>query len=465
MAVFLDIPSDEIIGAGYVDPRASSVDYQNKKENKELKKPQIEAWKDLKFGMFITYGIYSMIGRINEWVMFYEPIDRDDYAEIAKDFSAEKFDAKYYADLATKTGMKYMVLVTRHHDGFCLFDSKYSYRDFTVMNTKAKRDLVREFTDACRGAGLGVGLYYSPMDWRFKGFFFPQMYRKSAEAMREQGHGQIRELCENYGKVDILWFDGGDDCWFGHGMNMNVWNPERIKPDYYTPIPDFWQTDKVDKMIHELQPDIIVNNRFGRAGYGDFGTPERKVGNFDNDKPWETCHTMLDKTWGWLPDRDVRPFESIVNLLVDCVTGGGNLLLNVSPRGDGSLDKEQEVELLKMGEWMDKYGDCIYGTRGGPAKNNAEIGGFTCKDNKIYAFLKPESEGKFQLPLLSARVESVISRSGDKLEWKVKDDILDVSAAKDSRDQLMTVIEITLDREVQEHYSDFDYESFDAFKI
>ncbi|MBQ7335785.1 MAG: alpha-L-fucosidase [Clostridia bacterium] len=465
----LEIPSDVILQRVTTDLCVATAGNQTvQKEQGNMKKQtQIEAWRDYKFGMFIHYGIYSLIGRINEWVMFHEPIDIDDYAEESKKFTAERFDANYYADLAKRAGMKYMVLTTRHHDGFCLFDSKHSHRDFTVMNTPAQRDLVREYTDACRAAGLGVGLYYSPMDWRFEGYFFPLMYRKSASAMREQCHKQVRELMENYGKIDVLWYDGGEDGWFAHGINLNKWEPSRANTEVnykqHPPIPEFWGEYELDAMVRERQPQIVINNRLGMQRCGDYVTPERVVGGFNIKEPWETCDT-LSETWGWTPNRKILPLEKIVRLLIDVITGGGNLLLNISPRGDGSLDPAHEARLLEMGEWTSKYADAIYGTRGGPFKNAKGVGGFTCKDNRIFCFIEEKERTQLRIPLLDAKVQKVRCLSGEEiLSTHVSDGILTVTLTSGAANGIASVTEITLDRDVATHYADFDHAAFDAW--
>ncbi len=462
----LSIPGDVILQRAIKDPRANSEQYQILRENHQRlqKETQIEAWRDYKFGMFIHYGLYSVIGRINEWVMFHEPIDKDDYRETMKEFSAENFDANYYADLAKRTGMKYMVFTTRHHDGFALYDSPSSSENFTVMHTPAARDLVKEYTNACRNAGLGVGLYYSPMDWRFEGYFFPQMYRKSAYAMRNQCYAQVMELMENYGKIDVLWYDGGEDTHLAHGINLNKYDPSREREDNYKdhpPIPEFWGEYELDEIVRTRQPHIVINNRLGMRRCGDYTTPERKIGAFDLTQPWETCDT-LSETWGWTPGCKVLSKERILHMLIDVVTGGGNLLLNVAPKGDGSLEKEHEERLLEVGEWLSRYGDTIYGTRGGPFKNEHTVGGFTHRDNKIVAFIKKNARGAFRIPLCGGAVRSVTARTGETLESVVENDVLSVRILGE-RDEIASVIEVMMEQNVDDLYVQFDPNSFDAF--
>jgi alpha-L-fucosidase len=175
---------------------------------------RIEWWRAARFGMFIHWGVYSIPAR-GEWVQWNEQIPRTEYAKLAEQFHPEHFSAETWAQIAKDAGMKYVVLTARHHDGFALFDDPGS--DFTAMKSAAHHDFVADYVKAVRDAGLGVGLYYSPLDWRFPGFFFPDLYMDSAIALREQYRRQISELATHYGKLDILWFDGGGNEWLGFG--------------------------------------------------------------------------------------------------------------------------------------------------------------------------------------------------------------------------------------------------------
>ncbi len=177
----------------------------------ELSAEEKQWFHDAKFGMFIHWGLYSILGR-GEWVMFNERINQTDYAKLADQFDAKDFNPQAWAKTAKDAGMKYMVLTTKHHDGFSLFDTKAS--EFNSVNSAAKRDLIAEYVTACQEAGLKVGFYYSPMDWRFPGYFFPEMYFDNALKMKEQCWQQLEELMTNYGKIDMLWFDGE---WLAHG--------------------------------------------------------------------------------------------------------------------------------------------------------------------------------------------------------------------------------------------------------
>ncbi|MBE6611001.1 MAG: glycoside hydrolase family 29 [Ruminococcaceae bacterium] len=425
------------------------------------KTPDINKWMDYKFGMFIHYGLYSILGQ-GEWAMFSKQIDKDEYAKLSDRFTAEKFNAPALADLAKRAGMRYMVMTARHHDGFSLFDSKHSIGDFTVMRTPAGRDLIREYTDACRAAGLGVGIYYSPMDWRCEGFFLPGMYRRSALEMRAQCHNQVRELIRNYGKLDILWYDGGEDYWLGHGVHINRFRrPEDYKsnPQY----PGFWGERELDEMVRTAQPGIVIDNRLGMRECGDYVTPEKVIGGFNIKEPWETCDTLTEM-WGWMPDRPILSLETVVHMLIDVITGGGNLLLNVSPMGDGSIEPAHAERLLEVGAWTKKYADAIYCTRGGPVKNNKEIGGAVNKGDKVWFYIKNKNCTKVRLPLPhDAKPLTVRSLTGEPIQSAVTDGILTAALPESGRDSLASIVEITLNRPVSELYADFDPDTFDAF--
>jgi alpha-L-fucosidase len=303
------------------------------------------AWfHEARFGMFIHWGLYSLLGR-GEWVQFNERIRPADYAKLARRFTARKFDARAWAGLAAEAGMKYAVLTARHHDGFCLFDSQVS--DFTSVKTAARRDFVAEYVAALREAGLRVGIYYSLLDWRFPGYFEPERHPDSAAALVSQAHAQVRELMTNYGKIDVLWYDGD---WVAHGMK---------KVD----IAAFWRARELNAMVRGLQPQILINNRCGVPE--DLDTPEQHVTASAAGRGWESCMTIGDASgWGYTrhnPNMKSRP--QLVQNLVSAAVGEGNLLLNVGPRPDGTIRPEEVGRLKAIGRWMRANGESIYGSQ------------------------------------------------------------------------------------------------------
>jgi len=288
---------------------------------------------EARFGMFIHWGLYSLAAR-GEWMMHQEHIPNDEYALLAKQFNPQHYDPRDWVRVAQDAGMKYMVLTTRHHDGFCLWDSKVSA--FSSAKTAAKRDLVAEYAEACHAAGMRMGLYYSLIDWRFPGAMRPMGEPvppgTDFSAMVEQAHAQVRELMTGYGKVDILWYDG-------------PW-PSGI-----------WRSDELNAMACQLQPGIVINDRSDTPG--DYGTPEGHIA--PESRPWESC-MMIGDTWGYNSgDRNNKTPCQILHILLSCVAQGGNLLLNVSPDGDGRIPRDQLDILRPVGDWIRRHSEVIYG--------------------------------------------------------------------------------------------------------
>ncbi len=324
-------------------------------------------WQDAKFGMFIHWGLYSILGR-GEWIMSNESIPADEYAKLADEFDPKGFDADAWMSLAEKAGCKYAVMVTRHHDGFALWSSDGSYGGFNSAGHAAKKDFVREYTDACRRHGLAVGLYYSPMDWRFPGYFDPHGERESAEEMKKQCYAQVKELMTDFGKIDILWYDGG---WLNHtGSDADAaW---------------LWEPVKLNAMVRLHQPDVVINPR---SGYdGDFVTDEGGHASTGDvrEYPWEKCLTAVNGAWGYQPTAQVRPSADLIRLMVDTFTRGGNVLLNVGPNADGVIPEDQVRVFTEIGEWMGKYGESVYGTRGGPLSPVDGVYGMTSRGKTLY---------------------------------------------------------------------------------
>ncbi len=324
-------------------------------------------WQDAKFGMFIHWGLYSILGR-GEWAMFNEKIPKDEYAKLADSFDPMGFDADAWMSLAEKAGCKYAVMVTRHHDGFALWDSDGSYGGYTSAKHAAGRDFVSEYTKACRDHGLAVGLYYSPMDWRFPGYFDPHGKRESAEDMKKQCYCQVEELVRDFGKIDILWYDGG---WLNHtGSDADAaW---------------LWEPVKLNAMVRGYQPDVVINPR---SGYdGDFVTDEGGHPSTGEIRPypWEKCLTAVNGAWGYIPTAKVRPSEALIRLMVDTFVRGGNVLLNVGPDADGVIPEDQARVFTEIGQWMSRYGESVYGTRGGPVQPVDGVYGVTSRDKTLY---------------------------------------------------------------------------------
>jgi alpha-L-fucosidase len=305
--------------------------------------------------MFIHYGLYSVIGR-HEWVMNRERIPVNEYENVGKEFTATNFDPGYYAGLAKEAGMKYMVLTAKHHEGFCLWNTKTS--PYNVMNTPAERDLVAEYTDTVRSAGLGVGLYFSLMDWHHPDGAKCLHDAKARERFVAYVHAQVEELMTSYGRIDILWYDV----------------PWPLKPDG-------WDSLGLNYMVRSLQPRIIINNRSIQPE--DFTTPEQKVNPAPPYRAWETCMTM-NGSWGYnRADTEWKPVKDLLAVLIRAAAGGGNLVLNVGPEGDGSIPEESVGILKKIGAWLERNGKAVYGSERAAAEW-MNCGMATQKGNTLY---------------------------------------------------------------------------------
>jgi alpha-L-fucosidase len=359
-------------------------------------------WREARFGMFMHWGVYSIPGR-GEWVQWAEQIPTDQYAQLADQFHPEHFDADAWASIAKAGGMKYMVLTARHHDGFALFDDPGS--SFTAMKSAAHHDFVADYVKAVRKAGLGVGLYYSPLDWRFPGFFFPGIYQPSAIELREQYQRQIDELASHYGKLDILWFDGGGDEWLGFGgveFTGSGWQA-RPKGKPYSGSFD-WEDRKTVAHLRQLQPGIILNDRTNAPADFRSRKGDAALGDFDNQHPWELCTTITEGAWGYQANAKVKPLAHLLELLIGAAGRDGNMLLNVGPRPDGKIDPAQEARLREIGQWLSLYGEGIYGTRGGPWLPGT-YGVSTHNGKMVYVHvLHPPQNFTLVLPTLPAHI-------------------------------------------------------------
>jgi len=333
-------------------------------------------WREARFGLFIHWGPVSLKGTEIGWSRGGErrgtggtgDIPLEVYDNLYREFNPVEFDAREWVQIALNAGMTYLVFTSKHHDGFCMFDSALT--EYKITNSPFQRDVVRELADACHEAGLKVGWYYSPPDWHHPD------YRTANHARYiEYLHGQLRELCTNYGKIDILWFDGlGGTA-------------------------EDWDAEKLVTMIRELQPGIVINDRAGLPE--DHATPEQRVGAFNRNRRWETCMTICNQ-WAWKPDDTMKTLDKCIDVLVRTAGGDGNLLFNVGPMPDGRIEPRQVDRLAEMGAWLGQFGETIYGTRGGPYMPSA-WGASTCKNSRVYLHVldwNQVKDGRIELPPL-----------------------------------------------------------------
>jgi len=375
-------------------------------------------WKEARFGLFIHWGPVSLKGTEIGWSRGGErrgtggkgEIPVEVYDNLYKEFNPVEFDAQEWVSMAQGAGMKYLVFTSKHHDGFSMFDSKLT--EYKITNSPFKRDVVGELAQACHEAGLKLGFYYSPPDWRHPD------YRTERHAKYiEYLHGQIRELCTNYGKLDILWFDG-------LGGKAEDWDSENLF-----------------KMIRELQPGIIINNRAGLPG--DHDTPEQTIGRFQRDRAWESCITICQQ-WAWKPNDKMKSLKECIDTLVRCAGGDGNLLFNVGPMPTGEIEPRQVERLKEMGAWLKQYGETIYGTRGGPYRPG-DWGACTCKGNVAYLHVLNWPEDTITLPPLPRKVVSSAVLTGGAAEVKQTEEGIAVSVTPEHRQELDTIVALTLD--------------------
>lgn len=404
---------------------------------------KMQWFRDAKFGMFIHWGLYSMLEK-GEWVLFSESLDVREYEKLAGDFEAGKFDARAWAKAAKNAGMKYMVLTTRHHDGFCLFDSKCSR--FNAMNSAAHRDFVKEYVEACREEGLKVGFYYSPLDWRFPGYFMPSLFWENALELKKQCHDQLMELMTNYGKIDLLWFDGewlalGGMSWSPEQgwFRRQGWETSEYMKDNY-----FWESEKVINEIRSLQPDIMINNRF--CWEGDFHVRERRIDDIRTDKPWDSNDCIAD-SWGYIPGRPVLSLRELVHNLIAIVVRDGNYLLNVGPTGDGDMEPEQVERLKQLGDWLQKYGKTVYGTRGGPVLPGS-WGGTTYCGNRVYVHIIEWQQDTIKISVPDNKLVSWHPLNVCNAELTEDGDSMEIRVPIDSRDMLDTIIELEFEDKI-----------------
>ena len=311
-------------------------------------------WHQAKFGMFVHWGLYSVLGR-HEWVMENEGIPVAEYEPLARRFNPKPNAARDWAKLAKRAGMKYMVMTTKHHEGFCLFNSKLT--NYCAAKQAAGRDLVKEYVDAARAEGLRVGFYYSLMDWHHPDGARCAEDEAARKRFVDYTFGLIRELMTNYGKIDVLWYDVS-------------WPLDAAG----------WQSERMNKMVFELQPNIIVNNRNKLPG--DFSTPEQRI-VAEKDRPWEACMTLND-SWGYqAADDNWKTPKQVIRNLISCAREGGNYLLNIGPRADGSIPEASVRILEEVGHWMGGGGDTIYDSE--PCQvRRSNYASFTRKGNTLF---------------------------------------------------------------------------------
>jgi len=392
-------------------------------------------WRDARFGMFIHYGPVTLTGQDISWSRANSnpacpnqgKIPVEVYDNLYKKFNPSSFNADDWAGAAKDAGMKYVVLTAKHCDGFLLWDSKVDA--YNIMATPFHRDLCAELATAVRKAGLRMGWYFSPMDWRD-----PDCRSANNDRFVVKMQGEIRELLTRYGTIDVLWFDADG--------NRPEWHPETTYP-----------------LVRGLQPGILIDNRLEMASIEewnhqgklrkneDFYTPEQRIGGYDDSTPWETCMT-LGTQWAWKPDDTIKSASDVIAILARTAGGDGNLLLDVGPKSDGLIEPRYVEVLKQVGAWMKTNGESIYGTRGGPFKP-ADFGASTRKDKMIYIHVLKWPNGPLMLPKISAKIVSAKLLKGGSAEAKQTENGIEISVAPADRDAIDTVVVLSLDADAQ----------------
>ena len=416
-------------------------------------------WHQNKFSMFIHFGLYSVYGGVyndkpvtfgySEQIQSFAGIFSDWYGETALEFDPVRFNADEIVALAKEAGMRSIVITTKHHDGFCMF--KTATTDYNSVDaTPSKRDYVKELSDACRRGGINFAIYFSLIDWHF-----PHAYPISShncDFITPQHHeftkAQVTELLTNYGPVSELWFDMGSN------------RPEQSKELY--------------ELVHKLQPNCMVSGRLGNGWYDFAVMADNKYPEGALQAPWQSAASMFDETWSYRSwqkrgDKHEKAMEKLRSL-INVVSHGGNFLLNIGPRGDGSVVEFESDVLKEIGAWLKTNGEAIYGTEASPCRENFAWGTSTRKGNKLYLILSGEypTNGAIELSLPGYQLQD---SKGNLTSALMKGNKLMVNLPKDAyNDQTIQVVELTFDREVlpqtnanSVRTANYSYDCFDYY--
>ncbi len=378
-------------------------------ETEAQKKERMQWWTDARFGMFIHWGLYAQAAR-HEWVKKNERIPDADYQKYFEIFNPDLFDPADWARKAKAAGMKYAVITSKHHEGFNMFDSKFT--DYKVTNTPYGKDIIKQWVDAFRAEGLKIGFYYSLIDWHHPEYTIDRVHPQSANTKdeydalnknrdmakyREYLKNQVREILTNYGKIDILWLDFSFPGEFGKGR-------------------DDWGSVELIKMVRQLQPGILIDDRADLQDYSggwDFMTPEQykvdKWPEIDGKKiPWETCQTFSG-SWGYYRDEYTwKDNKQLLVLLIESVSKGGNLLLNVGPTARGVFDERADKALKGMGDWMKYNSHSIYECTQAPDEFNVPANTlltYNPKNNRLYIHLLDYPLQNLRLPGYKGKIK------------------------------------------------------------
>jgi len=383
---------------------------------------QVRWFQDAKVGLFVCWGPVSLTGEEIGWSRGKARPDQREggggptpvevYDNLYKKWKPERFDARAWVKLAQDAGMKYMIFLVRHHDGFSLYDTRVSTYKSTSPEAAWRRDVMKDVAEACHEAGLKLLLYYSQPDWHHPD------YRTANHARYVTYlHAQIRELLTGYGRIDGLWFDG-------LGGSAKDWDAESLF-----------------RTARSIQPWLVINNRCGLAG--DFDTPEQFIGQFQVGRPWESCIT-LGTQWSWKPDDRIKPLSECIDTLVTCACRGGNLALNTNPMPDGRIEPRQAERFCQIGAWLREYGQSVYGTRGGPFRST-RWGGTTQRGNTVYVHVLRWPGPSVRLPPMQRKIVGHSVLTGGTASVKQGGESIEIGLPAADRRGPDTIVELRLD--------------------
>lgn len=407
----------------------------------------LKAFQDKRFGMFIHWGPVALRGTEISWSRGRE-VPIDDYDNLYQEFNPVLFDAKEWVSTAKNAGMKYIVLTSRHHDGFCLWDSQFT--DYDMASTPYGKGVIKELVDECNGQGIDFGVYYTICDWQHEDY--PVVYPDPKYTFHVEKNitdpvvkarmdkyirfmkNQLKELIDDY-DPSFIWFDGEWEWAWTHEMGMDLY-----------------------AYLRSLKDDLLINNRVdkGREGMegitkssiyaGDYATPEQRVGKFDNKNAWETCMTIATQ-WAWKANDKIKSKKECITTLLQTVGGDGNLLFNVGPMADGRIEQRQVDRLKEMGDWLKINGEAVYGTRGGPYKPTDYMVS-TRKENKIYLHLIKQLDGSLELPFIKGiKINKAYFLDGNKsVSFSQEKESIEIGLPDVLPDDIASVIVLELNR-------------------
>lgn len=414
----------------------------NPKVEQNLQTDKMEWFDDAKLGIFIHWGIYSVNGIGESWSFYNGYISHEDYLKQKDGFNAKNYDPEYWASLIKESGAKYTVITSKHHDGFALWNSKYG--DFnSKKHSAAKEDLLTPFVEAVKKQNLKLGLYYSLPDWTYEDYthhtrevrrYEIQNDVKRWDSFVNYYQSQLKELKEDY-QPDLWWFDGD-------------WEHNAEE----------WRAEETYNLLHKNSPKVIINSRL--ANYGDYDTPEIGLPVLaPKSESWELCMTMND-SWGFQHnDKNYKSPQQIIDIFVDCISKGGNLLLDIGPKSDGSIADEQINILKELGEWNKKHKDAIFGSLQGIPYDHFQGPSTLSKDSSIlYLFVRDiPKDGKILLKGIANPINRIFivgngtilqSENFCKVYWNKYPGLTYITIPENTLDKYYTVVAIVLDGKI-----------------